>query len=124
MLRKKSYDSVKVFWLDRDLALDLALDAARRLLADDPNVVKAGIFGSIARKRAVPGSDLDVLIVLERCDVPPLERASAYRPYFEGIGLPLDLVCLTREETARSPLFVRSARDAIWIEREDAAPQP
>ncbi|WP_083531481.1 nucleotidyltransferase domain-containing protein [Methanoculleus bourgensis] len=33
-------------------------------LASDPNIPRVVLFGSFAEGRAVPGSDLDVMIVL------------------------------------------------------------
>jgi hypothetical protein len=55
--------SVTVFWLDTDLVRE-RLRAVVERLAENPNVLRVILFGSFAEGRAVPGSDLDVMIVL------------------------------------------------------------
>jgi len=54
---------VTVFWLDTDLVRE-RLSAVVARMTDDPNVLRVILFGSFAEGRAVPGSDLDVMIVL------------------------------------------------------------
>ena len=115
VLRKRSFGSVRTFWLDRDLVLELALKASRSLVAAHKEVVKVGIFGSIARGRAAPGSDLDVLVILRACDLRPIERPKAYEKYFEEIGIATDIFCLTEDEASRSSFFHRNAGEAIWV---------
>lgn len=54
---------------------------------------KSGVilFGSFAEGRAVPGSDLEIMIVLARDERPFPEWVSAYLTYFSGIGIGVDL---------------------------------
>ena len=66
VVRKESFNSVTVFWLDTDLVHE-RLRAAVERLASDQNVLRVVLFGSFAGGRAVPGSDLDIMIVLA-CD--------------------------------------------------------
>lgn len=122
VLRKKSFGSVRTFWLDRQLVLELALKAGRSLVAAHPEVVKVGIFGSIARGRAAPGSDLDVFVILRACDLRPIERSRAYETYFEEIGIATDMFCLTEDEASRSPFFRRNSGEAIWVTDGDTPP--
>ena len=63
VVRKESFNSVTVFWLDTDLVHE-RLRAAVERLASDPNIPRVVLFGSFAEGRAVPGSDLDIMIVL------------------------------------------------------------
>jgi len=63
VVRKESFGSVTVFWLDTDLVRE-RLRAVVERLAENPNVLRVILFGSFAEGRAVPGSDLDVMIVL------------------------------------------------------------
>jgi len=65
VVRKESFNSVTVFWLDTDLVHE-RLRAAVERLASDQNVLRVVLFGSFAGGRAVPGSDLDIMIVLAR----------------------------------------------------------
>jgi len=115
VLQKKSYGSVKVFWLDRKLALTLAEEACRKILRSEKDVVKVGIFGSIARGNAAPGSDLDILIVVKDSDLKPFERSRRFLPYFSDIELGVDIFCYTLEEAERSGFFKKNAEEAIWV---------
>jgi predicted nucleotidyltransferase len=104
VVQERSYGSVKVFWLDSQEALHRLHRAAERLVADRPEVLGIYLFGSLAEGRAVPGSDADVLLLLERSHRRWLDRPLDYGAAFEGVGLPVDLFCYTREEADRTPL--------------------
>jgi predicted nucleotidyltransferase len=55
------------------------------------------LFGSRARGDATPGSDYDVLVVVEERTGAPYElEQSAYRSLW-GLGAPVDVVVVTRE---------------------------
>ena len=97
VVRKESFNSVTVFWLDRDLVHE-RLQAAVDRLAFDPNVLRVVLFGSFAGGRAVPGSDLDIMIILAHDERPFLERISAYHTCFSGIGIGIDLFPYTLGE--------------------------
>ena len=109
VVRKKSYGSVTVFWLDRSEALRRLAEAARRLLDERPQVKAVYLFGSLAANRAVPGSDADILVLLEASDRRGVDRPADFYPYFAGVGLPVDLFCYTVAEAVQSPL----ARQAL-----------
>lgn len=99
---------MKVFWLNRNEALRLLAEAARTLLAEHPEVLGVYLFGSLASGRAVPGSDADVLILLQASNLRWMDRASVFGEYFKGIGLPVDLLCYTVEEAEENP-FAKKA---------------
>ena len=61
-----------------------------------PEIDRAVLFGSLQRGDAVPGSDADVLMVVDSTDLPFRERAAAYP--LEGVGVPVDLFVYTRAE--------------------------
>jgi len=63
--------------------------AARRVLGEDARVVP---FGSVAKGRAVPGSDLDVMVVSERAPSSFRERARIAYELCEEAGVPEDRV--------------------------------
>ena len=75
-VREESFNSVKVFWLDTDLVLTRLRERAEELLRDT-RIQKVVLFGSLAEGRAVPGSDADLLIVLEDDDRTMKERIDA-----------------------------------------------
>jgi len=121
VVRKESFNSVTVFWLDVELVRK-RLSAAVERLADDQNVLRIVLFGSFAEGRAVPGSDLDIMIVLAHDERPLLERISAYLMYFSGIGIDVDLFPYTVDELD-NPLARRAAETgAVLFSRQTAPP--
>lgn len=91
------------------ITADLAV-RARQLRGRRADVLEVWLFGSLATGRAAPGSDADLLIVLERHPVKRwFDRAPEFMPAFDGVEVDIDLFPLTREESARSRL-AREAR--------------
>ena len=107
-VQRRSYGSVTVFWLDRDGALRAVQEGAERLGLARPEVLYVGLFGSLADGRAVPGSDADVIVLVSESARRPLDRPLDYLPYFDDVGLGVDLFIYTPEESERIPL-ARSA---------------
>jgi len=103
-VREKSCGSVRIFWLERDEVLWRVKEAVRRLLSERPEVKSVYLFGSLAEDRAVPGSDVDLLLILRKSSKPFPERPLEYLSYFDEVGLPCDLFCYTEEEIERTPL--------------------
>lgn len=112
-------------------------EQARRLLAtllDEPgaHLVSFVLFGSVARGEAVPGSDLDVLIVL---DAPPAARHERFAVFARALdrmrlahgpllaaGQPFDWspVLLSRDEARHhSPLYLDMTLDARILHDRD-----
>ena len=97
----RSLSTVVIKSVDED-GVRRAADAwAARLLHEHPEVDEVVFFGSFARGTFAPGSDLDVLIVLDRSDMLPRDRLPTYLPGAFPVGL--DLFVLTREEIERNP---------------------
>src|SRR5690349_13267492 len=66
------------------------------------------LFGSRARGDAQPGSDYDLLVVVPQSDRPSHQRAQlAYGAMF-GVGIPMDILVLTRAEFASQERVVAS----------------
>ena len=103
-VQKKSYGSVTVFWLDRELAVENLKVAAERLAEAREEVLYVGLFGSLAEGRAVPGSDADLIVLVSHTNRRFLDRPLDYLPYFEDAGMGVDLFCYTPEEAERTPL--------------------
>lgn len=95
-MQTASSPSVKVFWLDREGAIQRLQAAIKMLRIQHAEIVRAVLFGSLQRGDAVPGSDADVLVVVDSSDLPFRERAAAYP--IEGVGVPVDLFVYTRAE--------------------------
>ncbi len=90
-----------------------AADAAR----GRADVVRMGYFGSYARGDWGVGSDLDVVIVIERTDL-RFERRSVEWDLAD-LPVPADVLVYTEDEWRRmeaEPGFIRTAaREAVWV---------
>ena len=65
VIQKKSYGSVKTFWLNKEL-LDVKLkQAVKKVLSEKKEVEKVVLFGSFAGGKATVSSDMDILLVVK-----------------------------------------------------------
>ncbi len=72
----------------------------RILEACDPEAII--LFGSVARNEVRPGSDLDVLVILELPEgITARQKSRELHALFEGWLLPLDIIVLSPAEWAR-----------------------
>jgi predicted nucleotidyltransferase len=71
---------------------------AAKLRADHPEILRVLLFGSFAKGRGGPRSDLDLVVIVERTDLRPRDRAAFYTPLSPR---PVDLFVYTREEVER-----------------------
>lgn len=110
-MQKRSFGSVEVYWLDREAVVRAVKRAARALARGHPEVRRIIMFGSMARGDAVPGSDVDLLLLLSHSDTPFLDRSVKYHP--TGIPVGVDVFAYTEAEVARMLLegngFVKQA---------------
>jgi len=91
--------TVTVTWFDKDAAWRAVAAYASALGARDPDVEEIRVFGSLVKGTAVPGSDVDLLIVLRDSNRPFLDRIAAYVP--GAFPCPVDVFPYTRAEIAR-----------------------
>ncbi len=117
VIRKQSYGTVKVFWLDRSLLKSRIMQAVTKLSRAHEAVTQVVLFGSVACDRAVPSSDADILVVVRDSDTPFLDRSSLFRGYFSDIGVGVDLFVYTQQEVASSriPVAVTALRTGIEL---------
>lgn len=95
-----SWHSVRVRFLDRERILARLREEVERFKKGHPEVVRVILFGSFVRGDAVPGSDLDVVVILTHSPVPFLERLGQYRlPAVERV--PVEVFPYTQEEWER-----------------------
>lgn len=79
-----------------------------------PEVKKIIFFGSYVRGDFVPGSDLDLLIILEHSDKPFLDRIPDYLP--DRVAFPVDVFPYTEAEIEKmqaeqNPFIRRALRE-------------
>ena len=89
-------NSVTVTYVDAGAVRRDLRQAVDGLARAHPEIERVMLFGSFATGQAVPGSDLDLLIILSRADRPFLERIPLYVP--EGCGVGVDVFPYTRAE--------------------------
>lgn len=120
MIQKKSYNSVKVFWLNKELLQHRIKEAVKNLVLDYSELRKIILFGSVADKKETPLSDADILIIVDDSTLQFSERALPFRKYFQGIGLGVDIFVYTCKEVEEEHIpLVNSAlkRGKVLFER-------
>jgi len=108
VIQRRSYGSVKVFWLDKDLLRKKIQKAARRILSTNSNVEKVILFGSLAEDKATAFSDADILIVVKDSAKRFIDRSIDFTPYFQNIGIEVDLFVYTRKELEHHTAMVNT----------------
>jgi predicted nucleotidyltransferase len=115
---ERSYGSVKTFWLDKDY-ISRQLGRAVGTLRADSNVMQVILFGSFAHNRAVPGSDVDILIVLRSDSRRFIDRIAAYLDAFSEIGIAVDVFPYTVDELDNPVVKIALATGKVLFEREN-----
>jgi len=113
----KSSSSPVLKWPDADSvkrALKDWADAIRRARSD---VLRIGYFGSYAGGRPGPGSDLDVVVVVDSSGRPFEQRSAEWD--LTGLPVPADLLVYTRDEWEGldpASRFARMIKTAtVWV---------
>ena len=97
----RSWTSVRVEFLDRDKAVESLREAARQLRQTDPRVVQVMLFGSLVKGDYVPGSDADVLVVLQADPRPFFDRIPEFLRYFLDVSIDVEVFPYTRDDMER-----------------------
>ncbi len=107
-------NSVVVKSVDEALIRQCMDEYASRLFSAHAKVEEVIVFGSFAEGCYVPGSDLDVFVVLSMSDKPLHDRIPELLP--DGFPVPLDLFPFTREEIAarRPSALLDSVGSSPW----------
>ena len=116
LTQEKSSNSVRVFFLDQDRAIHeirKAMDLQKSLC---PEIDRVVLFGSLARGDAGPGSDADLLVVVNHTDLPFLERFVRYAP--AGVGIGVDVFAYTQSELQKmlaegNPFIARALSEGV-----------
>jgi len=113
----RSLHSSVLKWPDGEVVLRTLRAWAAQRLAERTDIVRLGYFGSYARGDWGVGSDLDVVVVVEKADQ-PFERRGAGWDLTE-IPVPCDLLVYTRQEwdslVQQGRLAHRPWSDIRWI---------
>ncbi|MBI2908589.1 MAG: nucleotidyltransferase domain-containing protein [Chloroflexi bacterium] len=79
--------SVKITYFDKEGVWAATRDFAAELARAHPEVEEVVVFGSLVRGEAVPGSDVDLLVILRDSNVPFLDRMTSYMPDRFPVGM-------------------------------------
>jgi predicted nucleotidyltransferase len=119
---EESLGSVKVFWLKQEELVEEIRNAARRLGKSDENVLKIVLFGSLADRKAVPGSDADILILLNEDERGFMERVAEWQQKF-SLDFPTEVFPYTQEELD-CPMAVQALkRGIVLFQRRKSKPK-
>ena len=118
---EQSLGSVKVFWLKQEELVEEIRSSARRLGQSDENVLKIVLFGSLAERKALPGSDADLLILLKEDERGFMERAAAWQEKF-SLGFPIEVFPYTEKELD-CPIAVQAMKSGtVLFDRRKSKP--
>jgi predicted nucleotidyltransferase len=85
------------------------------------DILRIGYFGSYARGDFGFGSDLDLIVILERSELPILERPVEWD--ITGLPVPADLLVYTLYEwmsmKERGRFYETVMREAVWVYWKD-----
>ena len=82
----RSFPSVKITYFDKQAVWEALREYLEQVERGRPEVEKVILFGSFLRGESVPGSDIDLLIILRESSIPFLERIPEYTPLHFPIG--------------------------------------
>lgn len=108
-------------WPDRDTTIRHLKIWAKKVAAMRPEVLRIGYFGSLARGDWGVGSDLDLIIIVEKSDEPFVRRPIAWDT--SALPVPVDVLVYTLSEMKQMDPNTRFSRmlrkEAVWVyERE------
>ncbi len=113
-------NTVSVTYFDREGVRRALVEYVDMLAARHPELEEVVLFGSLASGTPVPGSDVDLLLILGHSDRPFRERIPLFLPAKFPVGV--DVFPYTRAEVERmrqdvNPLIARALREGLTIFR-------
>lgn len=117
----RSLNSSVLKWPDAQEVDAAARKWAETVSASDPRVRAIGYFGSYARGNWGVGSDVDLVVLVDRCDERSDRRGLRYDA--SKLPVPADVLVYTVDEweALRSDRgFIRQAdEEMVWVYREE-----
>ncbi len=114
----RSLNSSVIKWPDKECVRQALQKWARAIKRRHPNVVRIGYFGSYARGDWGVGSDLDLLVIVKKSELPRERCAIPFDK--ENLPVPADLLVYTLDEwktlSASGSKFTKMiSREAVWL---------
>ncbi|MDP2754045.1 MAG: nucleotidyltransferase domain-containing protein [Nitrospirota bacterium] len=114
---EESSNSVRVFWLKQEELIREINRVAGEVGEKNKNVSKIVLFGSLAEKRAIPGSDADILILLKKDDKPFAERIVEWLEKFQ-LDFPVEVFPYIKKEED-NPIVLEAIKKGITLFERD-----
>lgn len=113
----RSLSSPVLKWPDPQIVGQAVRRWAEKVIQQRQDVVRIGYFGSYARGDWGVGSDLDLVIIVDKSDQ-PFERRGAEWDVAE-LPVPADVLVYTAEEwqslSQRGRFYQTLMREAVWV---------
>lgn len=118
----RSLNSSVHTWPDRQEVHEAVSRWAEDVSASRGDVAGVAYLGSYARGDWGPGSDVDLVVVVEETDEPIWRRGRAFD--LTGLPVPADILVFDRQEwtdrMASGDRFARTVREeAVWVLRSE-----
>ena len=110
---EKSLNSVKTFWLEQEKLIKEIHRIASKVGQENQNVLKIILFGSLAERRGVPGSDADILIILRKDDKPFMDRITEWSEKI-NLAFPIEVFPYTEKEI-NNPIVQEAMKKGIIL---------
>jgi len=122
ILQEKSLNGVVILSVNYDELIQTLREISVEIKNKIRSVLKIYLFGSFARGNYTPDSDLDILVVLEKCDLPFVERRDLFVDFFKGVPFDLNIFVYTKDEInemiAQKNLFIEEVlKEAVEISK-------
>ena len=97
-MQNESSGSVKITYLNREKVLAELEECAQNLKRQEPEVNRILLFGSLVHERYGPGSDADLLVMIDTTQGRIMDQIPRYLKYFSHVSIPVDIIPMTVKE--------------------------
>lgn len=118
---EESFNSVKIFWLKQEELIEEIQKLACKLGNEDERVLQIVLFGSLAQRKAVPGSDADILILLKEDKTNFIDRVPVWQEKF-SLGFPVEVFPYTEKESNCPMVIEAMTKGTILFQRTKSVP--
>ena len=98
MQQKKLSSSVKVRYLNGPEIIKKLRSVAKDICRKNDNISGIYLFGSLSKNIYAPGSDADILIILNQDNRRIIDRISEFLKFFLNSNIAVDIFPYTRDE--------------------------
>ena len=113
----RSLNSSVLRWVSKEEVIKAFENWAKEICRNRKDVIKIGFFGSYARGDWGVGSDLDVIVILRKSNLPFWKRSVEFDT--TNLPVPVDLLVYTLEEIEkmRESKFYKEVieKEAVWV---------